>query len=174
MMVWSRLIFVPGIQILSVFFLSFFFFFPTLWFVNFVKTFHLLSIFFSNSQCFKNQFSQFLQILFVTTVRKFTKKNHSSVQNLFCFSTPDLFVMTIHVIFPTCTYNGLYKLWDFHRGSSVGQDNLTKANWPPHWHHGNNFRAHLNLVINILNIKNNIVSLDKISVPKSKSIIFGA
>jgi hypothetical protein len=59
------------------------------------------------------------------------------------------------------------------RGSSVGQDNLTKANWPPHWVHGNNCKAHLNLVINILNIRH-IVSLDKISVPKSKSIILGA
>jgi len=65
------------------------------------------------------------------------------------------------------------KLWDFHHGSSVGQDNLTKANWPPHWDHGKNRRAHLNLLTNILNIKN-IISLDKISVPKSKSINFGA
>ncbi len=155
------------------FFFPFFFFFSNFVVCRLCKKISIYWAFFSQIHSVKNEFSQFLQILFVTTVRKFTKKNHSSVQNLFCFSTPDLFVMTIHVIFPTFTYNGLYKLWDFHRGSGVGQDNLTKANWPPHWHHGNNFRAHLNLVINILNIKN-IVSLDKISVPKSKSIIFGA
>ncbi len=78
----------------------FFFFFPILQFVNFVHLFHFLSIFFSNSH-YRNEFSQFLKIQFVATVRKFTKKNHCPEQNLFCFSTLDLFAMTFHVIFPS-------------------------------------------------------------------------
>jgi hypothetical protein len=49
---------------------------------------------------------------------------------------------TLHVsiMFWSCAQ----KLWDFQCGSSVGQDNLTKANWPPHWDRGKNRRAHLN------------------------------
>jgi hypothetical protein len=101
---WSGLRFVPGIpdrNIINTFsYLFLFFFFLILWFVNFVKIFHFLSIFFSNSYYSKKN-SQFLQIFFVATVRKLTKKNHSSVQNFFCFSTPDLFVMTVHVNFPS-------------------------------------------------------------------------
>jgi len=46
--------------------------------------FPFLSIFFSNSH-YWNEFSQFLQNHFVATVRKFTKRNHCSVQNFFCF-----------------------------------------------------------------------------------------
>jgi len=49
-------------------------------------------------------------------------------------------MLHVSVLFWSCSQ----KLWDFHPGSSVGQDNLTKANWPPHWDHGNNRRAHLN------------------------------
>jgi hypothetical protein len=65
----------------SVFFFFFLFFFSILQFVNFV---HFLSIFFWNSH-YWNEFSQFLQKHFVATVQKFTKKNHCSVQNFFCF-----------------------------------------------------------------------------------------
>ncbi len=41
--------------------------------------------------------SQFLQKKFVATVWKFTKKNHCSVQNFFCFSTPDLFALNCFI-----------------------------------------------------------------------------
>ncbi len=83
----------------SVFFF-FFFFFSIFQFVNFFHFFHYSSIFLSNSHC-QNKISQFLQKTIVATVRKSTKKNHCSAQNLFCFSTPDLFAMTVHVIFPS-------------------------------------------------------------------------
>jgi len=73
--------------------------FSILWSVNFVDCFHFMCIFFSNSHYY-NRFSQFLQIFFVTTVRKITTKNHCSVQNFFCFPTLDLFALTVHVIFP--------------------------------------------------------------------------
>jgi len=71
-----------------------FFLLLLLLFSNFVYFFHFLIIFFSNSHYWKKN-SQFLQKKFVATVWKFTKKNHCSLQNFFCFSTPDLFAMTV-------------------------------------------------------------------------------
>ncbi len=62
--------------------------------------------------------------------------------------------MTVHVIFPSPPQAA--PIIATGQGEpSVGQDNLSKGKLtPPHWHHGDNRRAHLNLLINILNIKN--------------------
>ncbi len=50
------------------------------------------------------------------------------------FRDPDFCLRTLHVsiMFWSCPQ----KLWDFHRGSNIGQVHLTKANWP--------HKAHLN------------------------------
>jgi hypothetical protein len=109
-----------------VFSFFFFFFFSISQFVNFV---HFLSIFFWNSH-YWNEFSQFLQKPFVAILRKFTKKNHCSIQNLFCFFTPDLFAMTVHVIFllPPCSSN--HSHWPGRTISYTGTLTfLSEASW---------------------------------------------
>jgi hypothetical protein len=68
-------------------------------------------------------------------------------------------MLHVSIMFWSCPQ----KLGDFYCGSTVGQVHPTKGNWSPHWDHGKNRKAHLN-----------IISQDKIRVPKSKSINFGA
>ncbi len=75
-------------------------FFFVLFFFPILSICSIFLSFFSRIHTIKKK-SQFLHKKIVATVRKFTKKNHCSVQNFFCFSTSDLFAMTVHVTFPS-------------------------------------------------------------------------
>ncbi len=94
------IIFVPGTpdtNIISVFsFLIFFLIFVVCDFVKFSIYWALFSRIHTIKTNFPNFFKKRLAI-----ARKFTQKDHFSTQNFFCFSTPNLFVMTVHVIFPS-------------------------------------------------------------------------
>jgi hypothetical protein len=75
------------------FFLSFF---PILWFVYFFYFFPISDHFFLEFTILRKKIP-----ISSKTICSHSAKNHCSVQNFFCFSTPDLFAMTVHVTFPS-------------------------------------------------------------------------
>jgi hypothetical protein len=88
MLVWSRL-FVPGIPDTNImcFFFSLFFFFPILWFVNFVKIFHLLIIFFLKFTLLKRIFRIFSNFLCSHSAKIHQEKSLLCTEFLLCFNS---------------------------------------------------------------------------------------